>query len=81
MTAVFKFDKIDYKYMKTDLVKNAMVIIVSALLKFYFVDRSTGSIAEVLNQKMLILVGLLLIGHIAYHVFVHPHLDVQFVYK
>ena len=60
--------------LKMDLVKNATVVIMSRLLKFYLVDNVSGKgdVTQVFNQDFVYSLVFLLLAFVFFHVVVYP---------
>lgn len=70
---MFDSSKVDTKSMRTDLVKNAVVVIVSRILKFYVLENATGKTdVQLFNQDFVYSLVFLLLGFVAFHVIVAP---------
>lgn len=76
---MFDSSKIDSKALKVDLVKNAVIVIVSRILKFYVVDNAGGKAdpAQLFNQDFVYSLVFLLMGFVFFHVVVNPVLVSQ----
>jgi hypothetical protein len=65
--------KVDVKGMRTDLVKNAVVVIVSRVLKYYVLENASGKMdAQLFNQDFVYSLVFLLLGFVAFYVVVQP---------
>ena len=71
---MFDTKKINMVALKTDLVKNATVVVVSRLLKYMLVDNRKG---ELFNQEFVYSLVFLLLGFVAYHVAVTTNVDMD----
>ena len=69
---MFDSSKVNTKDMRTDLIKNAVVVIVSRLLKFYVLDNASGKGEQVFNQDFVYSLVFLLLGFVAFYVVVQP---------
>jgi len=71
---MFDSSKVNTKDMRTDLVKNAVVVIVSRLLKFYVLDNASGKAdqSQLFNQDFVYSLVFLLLGFVAFYVVVQP---------
>lgn len=71
---MFDSTKIDVKSLKFDLVKNAVVVIVARILKFYVVDNAggKGDVSKVFDQDFVYSLVFLLLGFTVFWVVVNP---------
>lgn len=74
---MFDTKNVDSKALKLDLVKNAVVVVVSRMLKFYFVDNANGKAdsAQLFNQDFVYSLVFLLAAFVFFHVVVNPSLQ------
>jgi hypothetical protein len=70
---MFDSSKVNTKDMRTDLVKNAVVVIVSRILKFYVLENASGKTdVQLFNQDFVYSLVFLLLGFVAFYVIVQP---------
>ena len=70
---MFDSSKVDVKSMRTDLIKNAVVVLVSRILKFYVLENASGkSTAQLFDQDFVYSLVFLLLGFVAFWVVVQP---------
>jgi hypothetical protein len=70
---MFDSSKVNVKDMRTDLIKNAVVVLVSRVLKFYVLENASGKgDAQLFNQDFVYSLVFLLLGFVAFHVVVQP---------
>ena len=71
---MFDLTKVDMKSLKIDLIKNALVVIVARLIKFYVVDTQGkgGDVSVVFNQDFIYSTVFLLLGFVVYWVVFEP---------
>lgn len=75
---MFDLKKVDVKSLRQDLIKNAVVIILARLIKFYVIDRqgdigSIGDFPSAFNQEFVYSAFFLLIGFAVFWVVVEPY--------
>jgi len=67
------FKNVDMSALKTDLLKNLLVIVVARVLKFYLMDGGSGDLVGVLtSQEFLYSTGFVLLGLAVFWVLVQP---------
>jgi hypothetical protein len=66
--------KVDTKSMRMDLIKNAVIVIVARLVKFYVIDTQGkgGDVMTVFNQEFVYSVVFLLLGFAVFWLAVEP---------
>lgn len=70
---MFDFKNVDMVALKTDLLKNVVVIIVARVLKFYLSEGGQGDLLAVLtSQEFIYSMVFVLVGFTAFHVLAHP---------
>lgn len=71
---MFDLKKVDMKSLRMDLIKNALIVIVARLVKFYLVDTQGkgGDVTTVFNQDFIYSIVFLLLGFAVFWVVVEP---------
>jgi len=71
------FSNVDVKTLKIDLVKNATIIVVSRLLRYYLVEQPAGlgSMAQAFDTNFLYTLVFTLLAFVMFHLVVNPNLQ------